>query len=38
MNELSFRRALFGTLGITALVCLPAASAATPPAPEALSA
>jgi hypothetical protein len=37
MNELSFRRALFGTLGITALVC-PAASAATPPAPEALSA
>ena len=36
MNELSFRRALCDTLGITALVGLPAASAATPPTPEAL--
>lgn len=36
MNELSFRRALCSTLGITALVGLPAASAATPPTPEAL--
>ena len=38
MNELSFRRALCGVLGITALVSLPGAFAAAAPTPEALAA